>query len=389
MKGIVFIFLIFGFGVMSLFGQPITLEHQHNDVQQLQLSFEHNTLLVQGLEDQDADVPETEPNRSTPEDTSAESTERTEQNLENVSKNPSQQIDVADSENVETIDGARTVWEKTQRIFKVVNDYELAPDAVVTTLVIIAGDVKLHGRVTGNVLVLGGDVALESGAQVNGTLQLIGGQVSGNIGQIAHLQVSNRWQIVPAVVKLVMHPYSSVWSTDKITGFQFTALRFVLLLIMYLLIVAVFPKPVNAVSTLFAHRPIGSILFSLLMLAVIPLTLALLTVSIVGVPFMLLALAFLLPLALCGKAAIFLTLGSTLFSGRLRPLASIFGYILYFMATSLPHIDWITFLIVNAIGIGICALSVLSLMHQQGSRQSTPLLPGNEWGSRTARTERG
>ena len=385
MKGIVFIFLIFGFGVFALLGQSVALEHLPSDARQLQLNSGYNALLAQGLEDQNADVPKTEPNRSTPEGTPVESGEPTEQTPEKAPNNSTQPPKTVDSENGETPEKTHTAWEKTQRIFKIVNDYELAPDAVVTTLVIIAGDVKLHGRVKGNVLVIGGDVELESGAQVNGTLHLIGGQVNGNIGRIAHLQVSNRWQVVPAVVKLVMHPYNSVWATDKVTGFQFTLVRFVLLLIMYLLIVAVFPKPVNAVSTLFAHRPIGSILFSLLMLAVIPLTLVLLTVSIVGVPFMLLAFSFLLPLALCGKAAIFLTLGSTLFTGRLRPLASSFGYILYFMATSLPYIDWITFLIVNTVGIGICMLSVLRLMREQDSRRNPPLLPGNEWGSRTER----
>ena len=275
----------------------------------------------------------------------------------------------------------RTESGQTQRIFKVVNDYELASDAVVTTLFIIAGDVKLHGHVTGNVLVLGGDVELGSNVQVNGTLHLIGGQVTANIERIAHLQVSNGWQIVPAAVKLLMHPYRSIWLTDKMTDFRFTTIKFVFLLIMYLLVVAVFPKPVNAVSTLLAHQPVGSILFSLLMMVVIPLIFALLTVSIVGIPFMLLAVSLLLPLAIWGKAAIFLTLGSTLFSGRLRPLASIFGYILYFMATSIRYIDWVTFLVVNAIGIGICVLSGLRLLRQQDVRRNTSLLPGNEWES--------
>ncbi len=381
MKGIALIFLIFGFGVTFSFGQSVALEDKHNDVRQLQFSSGHNTLLAQGSEEQDASVPKTEPNRSTQGDNPVEDIERTEQTLEKAPNNPTQQTEIANSENDETPEETHTARKKTQRILKVVSDYELAPDAVVTTLVIIAGDAKLHGRVTGNVLVLGGDVELGSGAQVNGILHVIGGQVAGNLERIASLQVSNRWQIVPAAVKLVMHPYSSIWATDEATGFRFTIIRFVLLLIMYMLIVAIFPKPVNAVSALFVHRPIGSILFSLLMLAVIPLILGFLTVSIVGVPFMLLALSLLLPLALCGKAAIFLTLGSTLFSGRLRPLASIFGYILYFMATSLPYIDWITFLVVNTIGIGICVLSGLRLMRQQDTRRNTTLLPGNEWGS--------
>ena len=375
MKGIAFIFLIFGFSVLSLFAQPIVLEHRHSDVRHLQLSSMYNTLLAQGLEEQGAGVPKTESNPSTQGDNPVERVERQEQTSETVANNPTQQTEAVDSENGETTEETRTEWKKTQRVFKVLNNYELVPEASITTLVIIAGNAKLHGRVTGNVLVLGGDVELGSGAQVNGTLHLMGGQVTGNLERIAHLQVSNRWQIVPAVVKLLMHPYSSIWATDKVTGFQFTIVRFVLLLLMYLLIVVIFPKPVNAVRTLLTHRPIGSILFSLLMLAVIPLILVLLTVSIVGIPFMLLMLALLLPLALCGKAAIFLALGSTLFSGRLSPLASIFGYMLYFMATSLPYIDWTTFLAVNTIGTGLCVLRILSLMQQQDSRRNTTLAP--------------
>ena len=80
---------------------------------------------------------------------------------------------------------------------------------------------------------------------------------------------------------------------------------------MYLLIAAVLSKPVNAVSALFARRPIGSIIFGILMLGVLPFLLTLLTLSIIGVPFMLLALSLLFPLAILGKAAIFLTIGGT------------------------------------------------------------------------------
>ena len=161
--------------------------------------------------------------------------------------------------------------------------------------------------------------------------------------------------------------------------------KFVLFLLLYLLVVAIFPRPINAVSELLTHQPVGSILFSALMLVVIPLILALLTLSIIGVPLMLLGVSILLPLAICGKAVIFLTLGGTLFSGRLKPLAVIFGYILYFMATALPYIDWVTFLIVNTIGIGICLLSGISMMRPQDRRRNTSLLPGNEWSPRSER----
>jgi len=190
--------------------------------------------------------------------------------------------------------------------------------------------------------------------------------------------------MIPAAVELVMHP-RILWEIRKEMDLRLMLVKFVLFLLMYLLVVTIFPRPINAVSEMLTYRPVGSILFSALMLVVIPLIFALLTLSIIGVPFMLLGLSILLPLAICGKAAIFLTLGGTLFSGRLKPLAAIFGYILYFMATALPYIDWVTFLVVNTLGIGICLLSGINMMRPQDRRRNTSLLPGNKWSSRSER----
>ena len=387
MKGIGLILLLFGFGVLPLFGlasdnlqPPPNYEHR---------KFANDALLAQGPTEQETNPvvepqPKTELEHPTQDSNSIEHDERVEQTPPNTSNVPTQQVQAVDSEKGETIKEARAAWEKTRRIFKVVNDYELASDEVLATLIVIAGNARLQGSVTGNVLVLGGNVELVPGAQVNGTLHLIGGQVTGNIAGIADLQVSNRWQMVPAAVKLVMHPHA-FWHTSKETSWQLTLIKFVLFLIMYLLVVTIFPRPVNAVSALLTNRPIGSILFSILMLVIIPLIFALLTFSIVGVPFMLLGLSALLPLAICGKAAIFLTLGNTLFSGRLKPLAVIFGYLLYFMATALPYIDWITFLIINTIGIGLCFLSGLNMMRSQDTRRNISAFSRNQRGPRSER----
>ena len=379
MKEIAFVFLFFSFGALFLFGQSVASGNQQSDAQHPQSNFRYErvangTFLAQGLTAQEADLQtRTEPRHPTQED-SAEPTS------EAASNTPSQQTEVPS----ETAAESGIQWEKTRRIFKVVNDYELAVDEVLTSLVMIAGNAKLEGRVTGNVLVLGGNVELASSAQVNGTLHLIGGEVTGNIEKVANLQVSNRWQMIPAVVELVMHP-RTLWEIRKEMDLRLMLVKFILFLLMYLLVVTIFPRPVNAVSEMLTYQPVGSILFSALMLVVIPLIFALLTLSIIGVPSMLLGLSILLPLAICGKAAIFLTLGGTLFSGRLKPLAAIFGYILYFMATALPYIDWVTFLVVNTLGIGICLLSGINMMRPQDRRRNTALLPGNEWSPRSER----
>ena len=310
--------------------------------------------------------------------------ETTQSEGDSVNSPAEEQTPAANQEDSETEEKS-TQSEKKGRILKIVNNYALAADEVLTTLIMIAGDAKLQGRVTGNVLVLGGDVELTPGAQVIGTLQVIGGGVFGSIEGGTNLQVSNGWEMVPAAVKLVMHPYIFWKIPDKQTNFRLTVAKSVISVLMYLLIFALFPKPINAIGGILGRRPIGSILFGILMMPAIPLILALLTLSIVGVPFMLLGLALLFPLAVCGKTAIFLTLGSTIFSGRLRPLGIIFSYILYFMATALPYIDWVTFLLVNAISIGLCLLGGISAMLRQDPRRNISSLPSNEWGSRSER----
>ena len=332
MKGIGFIFLVLSFGMLSAFGQSPNI----NDEQAA------------------------EPADTTP-------------TLEEASNTPIQQY-----ENGETAGETAVQWEKTRRIFKVVNDYELAADEVLTSLVMIAGNVRLAGNVTENVLVVGGNVELAPSAKVNGILHLIGGEVTGNIEKVENLEVSHRWQMIPAAVELVMHPWT-LWGISQETDLRLMLVKFIIFLVMYLSVVAIFPRPINAVSELLTHQPVRSILFSIVMFVVVPLIFVLLTVSIIGVPFMLLAISVLLPLAICGKAAIFFTLGGTLFSGRLKPLAVIFGYILYFMATALPYIDWGTFLVVNTIGIGICLRSGINMMRSQAQRRNTSMFPGNVW----------
>ena len=272
-----------------------------------------------------------------------------------------------EGENEDHADEISTVpykWEGTRRIFKLVNDYYLEPDEVVTTVIMISGDATIHGTVTGNVLVIGGDVELSKDAQVNGMVQVVGGHITGDFEQTENHFVSNNWRILPAAAYLLMHPHT-VWDIRKHRNFRFTTLKFGLLLLTYLLMAVTFRKPINAVSSMLVERPIGSILFGLLMFIVIPVAIWVIILSIVGFPLLILCLCLLVPLAICGKTAIFYTLGSTLLAGRLKPLAVIFGFVPYFMATEIPHVDWVTFLLFNVVGVGLCILSIIKALSSQ------------------------
>ena len=353
MKHIGLIFLLLIFSVLPVFGKTSNSSRQVSDLQQPDVRHEKpisGLLIAQSETRQGAEIPPA--TESTPEEGSE--------------KLP--QVETIEQENIKVANP--TYNQKKRRILRIANDYELTADEVLTTLIMIGGDTRLQGTVTGNVLILGGEVNLTEASQVNGTLQIIGGQVLGRTDGVADLQVSNHWRMIPAAAKFLMHPYIFWKITSKQANLRLTLVESGISVLMYLLIFAAFPRPLNAMGEMLARRPIGSVLFGVLMLPVIPLILTLLTLSIIGVPFMLLALALLVPLAIFGKTAIFLTLGGTLFSGRLKSLGVIFCYILYFMATALPYIDWVTFLLVNAISIGLCVLSGISMMLPQDRRQN-------------------
>ncbi len=354
MKHIEIIFFLLIFSVLPVFGHTSNSDLRVSDSQHSDFRHEKpadHLLIAQSETGQASETPPI-----------------TESISENHSDKPTPQVETTDPQHIEITNPSPN--ERERRILRIATDYELRADNVLTALIVIAGDVRLQGTVTGNMLVFGGDVTLTQESQVKGTLQIIGGQVSGHTDGVADLQISNHWEVVPAAVKLVMHPYIFWETPDKQWNLRLTLAKSGFSVLMYLLIALLFLKPINAMSDLLVHRPIGSILFGILMVPVIPLILTLLTLSIIGIPFMLLVFVLLVPLAVFGKTVIFLTLGSTLFSGRLRPLGVIFSYILYFMATALPYIDWVTFLLINAIGIGLCVLGSIRAMLPQDSRRN-------------------
>ncbi len=298
------------------------------------------------------------------EETTPITEEEGEDDNDNEETTPITEEEGEDEEPVNEIDTTPYKWEGTTRIFKLVNDYYVEPDEVVKTVIMISGDATIHGTVTGNVLVIGGDIVLSKDAQVEGLLQVVGGTITGDYEPTEKHIVSNGWRILPATAHLLMNPHT-VWDIRKHRNFRFTTLKFGLLLLTYLLMALTFRKPIYAVSSILVERPISSILFSLLMFIVIPVAIWVIILSIVGFPLLILCLCLLVPLAICGKTAIFYTLGSTLLSGRLKPLAVIFGFVPYFMATEIPHVDWVTFLLFNVVGVGLCILSIIMAVSTQ------------------------
>ena len=362
---LIFLIIIIVFGGQIVSGQTPDTESESTETSSEEQVVENDE------QDTDLETPETPVTTEDEADLEVEdqnpepvTTEETHDDNDNEETTPITEEEGDNEDNDDEIDTIPYKWEGTRRIFKLVNDYYLEPDAVVTTVIMVSGDATIHGTVTGNVLVIGGDIVLSKDAQIKGMVQVVGGNITGDFEPTEKHIVSNGWRILPAAAHLLMNPHT-VWDIRKHRNFRFTTLKFGLLLLTYLLMALTFRKPIYAVSSMLVERPIGSILFSLLMFIVIPVAIWVIILSIVGFPLLILCLCLLVPLAICGKTAIFYTLGSTLLAGRLKPLAVIFGFVPYFMATEIPHVDWVTFLLFNVVGVGLCILSIINALSTQ------------------------
>lgn len=111
----------------------------------------------------------------------------------------------------------------------------------VPQVVVVAGDVRVEGRVTGNVVVVLGDVVLAKGARIDGDLVVLGGSVEGSNG------VGRRTWVVGGQVSGRGAP--AAW----------TFLRLGLWLVLSFLLVAFLPRGVRGVGEVVGQQPLATV----------------------------------------------------------------------------------------------------------------------------------
>ena len=257
--------------------------------------------------------------------------------------------------------------EASQQVVQIGGNYHLSPREAVESLVVIGGNLTLRGKVTNDVLVLKGNVEVQDGAEVLGSVTTVLGKIRGKEHLEGIHQEVNGWKFIPASAWLIMRPQEA-WGMGKSAKFGWGVLTFIALTLVHITVYAVFPQRMNAMAHIISHRPIGSTLLGLIVLIVAPCLITVLVLSIIGIPFVVLFISILLPIAIYGKTAIFLSMGQTIFSNQPKVVAVVAGYWIYFMATSIPHVGLPMFLVANTIAVGICLRTVFG----RKSGQSAP-----------------
>src|SRR6266851_387844 len=226
-------------------------------------------------------------------------------------------------------------------------DVELKEGDSAEVVVVVGGSAKIRGHVRESVVVIGGDIDADGevgeaavavlgnvrvgqGATMGEDVVAVGGRVDVADGATVHghtqevdfgavglkLQWLKKWFLHCALKLRPLAPQVGwVWAVAAV------------FFIFYLLVAAVFPRPVQACVTELTQRPATTFLLGLLSILLLPLVLLILAATGIGllvVPFVLAALALGL---IVGKVAVLESLGLTI-GGRLgvdslqKPLAA-------------------------------------------------------------------
>lgn len=252
------------------------------------------------------------------------------------------------------------------RIVQIGGRVNLETTETVNDIILVAGDAKVQGHVKGYIFVFGGNVEISRGARVDGKIRVVLGTITGKEvlpknpkhGPDSYQEI-NGLKLATAAALLMMEGMpKEVWGDRQYAWFGWELMTFVTLTFIHLLLVLIFPQQINNMASTISHRPIGSTLIGLIVLIIVPYLSILLILSIAGIPFALLLSAILLPIAIYGKTAIFLSIGSTIFPRQSNVVAVVIGYWIYRMATVVPYLSIPTFTIASTIGIGISLRTV-------------------------------
>lgn len=239
-------------------------------------------------------------------------------------------------------------------------DGEVGGYAVVT-----GGTIRVDGRITGNLVATGGDLRLGPKAVVEGTLTFRGPRAA----------VLEPGATVRGGIRNITYKRPTWWRGWTIAAAALALVWLVGWLVVGGVLLIVLPQPTRAVTRAARARPAMALLIGLVVVAVVPVAIALLTASLIGIPLAMVALALylaMLPLGyLAGVASIGDRLadrgesGSALSTGR-RLLAFITALVLMTLVAVIPFVGWFIAAMVWLIGIGAIVLAA--------ARRGTPVV---------------
>lgn len=295
------------------------------------------------------------------------------------------------------------LWRRSRNAVRLGQDLTVGPDEVVRDAVVIFGNARIAGRVTGQLAVIFGTAEIERTAIIDGDFITVGGGVTVQPGATARRDVvvvggpldapagfvAGGQQIVVGSGLLggsidALVPYLSrglllgrVIVPDLTWIWGVVALVFLI----YAALNLMFDRPVRACATTLRSRPLtafGSGLLVLLLIGPVCLLLAVSVIGIAVIPFLLCAL---IAGAVIGKVAVARWIGMSAVpedpeGNRAHAARSfVIGFAVLTIAYIIPVVGIITWAITGVLAIGSATLSFMAAYRRENPAKPPVLVP--------------
>lgn len=244
---------------------------------------------------------------------------------------------------------------ETTSIVKINSDVVIEEGLKVRNVIVIGGQITVNGTVEQNVLAFGGSAVLTRTAVVGGDVVALGGIIAiGNGADVrGTLTEINSSNISEAISDLL----SDDWEGWSWLFAIFSAAVFMAILVTAMLIVALIPKPIVTISeciTLHTYRASIAGFVGLLMIAPVAILLALSVIGIVLIP---LQIILVICAAVFGFIAVAQLLGGRVLARIKKPNDSLvrqtfWGLLILWLIGWIPYVGWMIKVLAIVLGLG-------------------------------------
>jgi uncharacterized RDD family membrane protein YckC len=270
---------------------------------------------------------------------------------------------------------------ETSRDIVVIGGNAIIEGTVRGSLVVVFGSAKVTGKVEQDLVVVLGSTDLGPKGEIGQDASVVGGKLNlapdSKIGgerievmlgdKLPNLNWVGDWVMKGALLARPLPPqFTWVWIVAGI------------FLLIYLLIAAVFPQPVQACVSALEMKPAGSFFAGLLALALFGPVLFLLVISVAGILVVPILLFALLAAVFFGKVAIYQATGSrigrqfNLTTLQSPAVALLIGLLIFYLLYTVPILGFLVWGIATAWGLGAVVVATFSSFHKE--QASTPVV---------------
>jgi hypothetical protein len=244
---------------------------------------------------------------------------------------------------------------ETVNIVKINSDVVIEENTKVNNVVVLGGQITVHGTVEKHVAAIGGSVVLTRTAVVGGDVAALGGIIV--VGNGADVQGSlmeiNSSNISDAISDIL----SDDWQGWSWLFAIFSLVIFLAMFVIAMLIVLLIPRPILTISegiTLHTYRATIAGFVGLLMIAPVAI---LLTLSVVGIVLIPLEIILVAGAAIFGFVAVAQILGKRILSIMKKPGDSLvrqtfWGLLVLWIVGWIPYIGWMIKVLAIVLGMG-------------------------------------